>query len=194
MPTKDEIRKIVAERKQSAGDTREMSRQVMARLMTLPEMETADVIMTYVDFGKEVQTLPLISDLLKLGKRVVVPYCDKNEIQLFQIKELSELAPGSYGILEPKIELRYHSDHHVRSDELRLILVPCVAFDHLCGRVGRGKGYYDRFLKKTPENTLIIGLAFDFQQFDRVPMSGTDHFLDIIVTEKQVFFRDLRHE
>jgi len=157
----------------------------------LPEMQTADVIMTYVDFGKEVRTVPLISDLFHRGKRVVVPYCEQGEIQLFLLKKLNELAPCYFGILEPKIELRRLSEHQVHLDELRLILVPGVAFDCHGGRLGRGKGYYDRFLKKTPKNALKVGLAFDFQLFDSIPMTENDQFMDIIATENQLFFRNL---
>ena len=191
MPTKEEIRKIVAERKQEIGDTREMSRRVIARLMTLPEIKDCSVIMTYVDFGKEVRTVPLISDLLNQGKRVVVPYCENDEIQLFWLKNLKELAPGYIGILEPKIELRRLSDRHVQPNELQLILVPGMAFDSHCGRLGRGKGFYDRFLKKTPKNALKIGLAFDWQMVDNIPMTENDQYVGVVVTENNTFFRNL---
>ena len=189
MPTKDEIRKMIAERKQTIDDTREMSQRVIAQLKSLPEMQTFSIIMTYVDFGKEVRTVPLISDLLHEGNRVVVPYCEKGEIQLFRLNNLKELALGYFGILEPKIELRSLSDRHVSPDELHLILVPGMAFDSQCGRLGRGKGFYDRFLKKTPENSIKIGLAFHWQMVDLVPMSENDQYVDIVVTENQSYFR-----
>ena len=193
MLTKDEIRKMIAERKLLIGDTHEMSRQVITRLAVLPEMKTSFVIMTYVDFGKEVRTVPLISDLLNQGKQVIVPYCEKNEIQLFRLKNLKELAPGYFGILEPKIELRCLSDRHIQVEELHLIVVPGVAFDPHCGRLGRGQGFYDRFLKKTSENSLKIGLAFDWQMIDAIPMSENDQHVDVVVTENSFFFRNMRH-
>ena len=190
MLSKEEIRKIIAERKQAVGDTHESSQRVIAQLMTLPEIKTCDNIMTYVDFGKEVRTVPLISELLSQGKRIVVPYCEKGEIQLFWLKNLNELAPGYFGISEPKIELRRLSERRVQLDELRLILVPGVAFDPQGGRLGRGKGFYDRFLKKTSKNTLKVGLAFDWQLFDMIPMTENDQYLDVIATENNIFFRN----
>ena len=191
MQTKDEIRRIIAERKQAIDDTREMSRRVMTQLMTLPEMKTCSTIMTYVDFGKEVRTVPLISDLFNQRKKIIVPFCEDGEIQLFRLKNLHELAPGYFGILEPKIELRRYSDRQVQLQELSLILVPGVAFDPQGGRLGRGHGIYDRFLKKIPENVLKIGLAFDWQLFDVIPMSEHDHNIDIVVTESNLFFRNM---
>ena len=190
MLTKEEIREIVAERKQAVDDTREMSRQVVTRLMTLPEMATCSTMMAYVDFGKEVKTVPLISELFQQGKNVVVPFCEDGEIHLFRLKNLKELAPGYCRILEPKIELRRQSERQVQPQELCLILVPGVAFDRKGGRLGRGKGFYDRFLEKTPENVLKIGLAFDWQIFDAIPMSENDQYVDVVVTENEIFFRN----
>ena len=190
MLTKEIIREIVAKRKQAIDDTREMSQRVVIQLLALPEMKTCFSIMAYVDFGKEVRTVPLIFELLNQGKCVVVPYCENGEIQLFRIKNLKELAPGYFGILEPKIELRQLSDRRVVPKDLHLILVPGVAFDPQGGRLGRGKGYYDRFLKKTPERILKIGLAFDLQMFDTIPMSENDQYVDIVATENNLHFRN----
>ena len=190
MLTKNEFRQMIAERKQSVDDTHEMSRQISTRLKTFTDTKTNSVIMTYVDFGKEVRTVPLISDLLNQGKHVVVPYCEKGEIQLFRLKNLKELAPGYFGILEPKIELRQLSDRHVLPKELNLILVPGVAFDLQGGRLGRGKGFYDRFLKKTAKNSLKIGLAFEWQVFDAIPMAESDQYVDVVVTENNLFYRN----
>jgi 5-formyltetrahydrofolate cyclo-ligase len=191
MSTKEEIRKMIAERKQAIGDTQEMSQRVITQLLSLPELKTCSIIMIYVDFGKEVRTVPLISELLVQKKQVVVPFCEKGEIQLFRLKNLKELAPGYFGILEPKFELRQLTERLIQSKELQLILVPGVAFDAQCGRLGRGKGFYDRFLKKTPNNVLKIGLAFDWQIVDTIPMTEKDQYMDIIVTENDFFFRNL---
>ncbi|MDR1384590.1 MAG: 5-formyltetrahydrofolate cyclo-ligase [Planctomycetaceae bacterium] len=186
--TKEEIRQIVAERKKMLADTQAPSQQVIARLTTLLEMSTAKTIMTYVDFGKEVRTVPMIADLLQKNRQVVVPYCEQNEIRLFLLKRLSELAPGYFGILEPKIELRGLSERKIRNDELQIVIVPGLAFDSYGGRVGRGNGYYDRLLQKLPETVMTIGLAFDCQLFDKVPMQENDCFLKVIVSETKTFY------
>ena len=191
MQTKEDIRKMVAKRRQTIDNTHEMSRQAISRLMTLPEMKTCSTIMTYVDFGKEVRTVPLISELFNQRKHIVVPYVAEGEIQLFRLNKLNELAPGYFGILEPKIELRQLADRRINVNELQLILVPGVAFDPQGGRLGRGKGYYDRFLKKVPKNALKIGLVFDWQITDVIPMTGNDQFVDIVVTESHLYFRNM---
>jgi 5-formyltetrahydrofolate cyclo-ligase len=190
MLTKEEIRTIVSERKQAVSDTHEMSRRVQMHLMSLPKMKTCSTIMTYVDFGKEVRTVPWISELFNQKKHVVVPFCENDEIHLFRLKNLKELAPGYFGILEPKIELRWLSDRQIQANELSLVIVPGVAFDPQGGRLGRGKGFYDRFFKKIPENILKIGLAFDWQLFDAIPMSENDQYVDVVVTESNLFFRN----
>jgi len=191
MQTKEQIRKIVAGRKQATGDTCEMSHRVITQLRALPEMTICSTIMTYVDFGKEVRTVSLISELFNQRKHVVVPFCENGEIQLFRLKNLKELAPGYYGILEPKIELRRQSECRVQLKELSLILVPGIAFDSQGGRLGRGEGFYDRFLKKIPENVLKIGLSFDWQMFDSIPMTENDQYVDIVVAESKLYFRNL---
>ncbi|MDR1493040.1 MAG: 5-formyltetrahydrofolate cyclo-ligase [Planctomycetaceae bacterium] len=186
--TKEEIRQIVAQRKQTLTDTQTPSQRIIERLTTLREMSTANIIMTYVDFGKEARTVPMIAELLQKNRQVVVPYCEHNEIRLFLLKNLNELAPGYFGILEPKIELRGLSKHKIRAEELQVIIVPGIAFDSNGGRLGRGVGYYDRFLRKLPETVTTIGLSFDCQIFDKVPMQENDCFLKIIVSETKTFY------
>ncbi|MCL2348982.1 MAG: 5-formyltetrahydrofolate cyclo-ligase [Planctomycetaceae bacterium] len=184
--SKETFRTIVAERKQVMADSQSLSQQVMQNLQTVPEFVRCNMLMTYVDFGKEVRTLPLIKSLIK-EKRIVIPYCEQKNIHLFLLKKLDELAVGYFGILEPKIELRRLTDRKINADELQVILVPGVAFDRQGGRVGRGGGYYDRFLEKLPKDTLTIGLAFDFQVFDEVPMTPKDQRLNLIVSETAVY-------
>ncbi|MDR1478303.1 MAG: 5-formyltetrahydrofolate cyclo-ligase [Planctomycetaceae bacterium] len=185
--TKEEIRRIVAERKKTFADTQTLSQLVVSRLMKIPEMTTAKSIMTYIDFDKEVCTMPVIVDLLQKGCRVVVPYCEQNEIRLFLLRNVSELDAGQFGILEPKIELRKFSERGIQFDELQITIVPALAFDPNGGRVGRGRGYYDRFLQKLPEAVVTIGLGFDFQIFDKVPMYENDCFLKIVVSETKTY-------
>jgi 5-formyltetrahydrofolate cyclo-ligase len=70
---------------------------------------------------------------------------------------------------------------------LDIVIVPGIAFDPNGGRVGRGKGYYDRFIKNLPEKTITIGLAFDFQLFDEVPMNENDQLVKTIISETQTY-------
>jgi len=186
MTSKETFRTIVAKRKHAMVDSQSLSQRIIQNLQTVPEFANCNIFMTYVDFGKEVRTFPLIKSQIK-EKRIVIPYCEQNEICLFLLKKLDELAVGYFGILEPKIELRRLTDRKIDVDELQVVLVPGVAFDRQGGRVGRGQGFYDRFLEKLPKKTLTIGLAFDFQVFDEVPMTSKDQRLNLIVSETGVY-------
>ena len=80
----------------------------------------------------------------------------------------TRLKKGLYGIGEP-IERKF-----VGLDKIDLVLVPGLAFDKRGNRLGRGKGYYDRFLKELPENKTYIGLAYDFQILRSLPTTPLD--------------------
>ena len=100
-----------------------------------------------------------------------------------QLKNYDQkLSAGSFGILEPKPELRRLPIHQFSPEDLDAVLVPGLAFDRTGGRLGRGKGYYDRFFQKLPKKTLLIGLAFDEQVVERVPLEPHDRKIDLLVT------------
>ena len=88
---------------------------------------------------------------------------------------------NKFGILEPK-----NSKKKVTPD---LIMVPLVAFDSYLNRIGYGKGYYDRSLrkiKKIKKNTIFLGIAYSFQKCAQVPVNDNDFKLDYIFTEKGI--------
>ncbi|MDR1054149.1 MAG: 5-formyltetrahydrofolate cyclo-ligase [Planctomycetaceae bacterium] len=187
MLTKEEIRRIVAERKKAITDIQKRNNEVIAKLLRVPEMMTVNTIMMYINTDDEVNTKFMIAGLFVIGKNIVVPYCEGEDIRLCRLKSWDDLVAGHFGILEPKIELRELAERQVHVDELDIVIVPGIAFDPNGGRVGRGKGYYDRFIKKLPENTPTIGLAFDCQIFDKVPMNENDQFIKTIITETQTY-------
>ena len=90
---------------------------------------------------------------------------------------LSQLAPGCQGILEPGAETPV-----VSPGEVDLILVPGMAFDPTGGRLGRGKGYYDRFLG----NGKTIGVCYQSALLPQVPMEAHDRRVDAIVTDQTI--------
>jgi 5-formyltetrahydrofolate cyclo-ligase len=99
---------------------------------------------------------------------------------------MDELAIGMYRILEPKPELRHLPHKQVPVTELDLIIVPGVAFDRRGGRMGHGKGYYDKLLEHARPDTPLVALAFDCQLFPEIPTAAHDIFMDRIVTESGV--------
>ena len=94
---------------------------------------------------------------------------------------LEELAPGSYGIPEPKDSARL-----VLPEDIDVILVPGLAFDCQGNRLGYGKGYYDQYLPQLSEKALTIGVSYDECLYDNIPAEQHDICMDYIVTPERV--------
>jgi 5-formyltetrahydrofolate cyclo-ligase len=118
--------------------------------------------------------------MLEKKRHLAVPCVDSQnpELQHSQLTSIEFLKKGNYGILDVPIEKRIDVDLR----ELQLILVPGIAFDLSGGRLGYGKGYYDRFLDKT--NAFKIGLCFQSQVVEKVPMENHDIRMHAIISEK----------
>jgi len=167
------------------------SRMVFARLSSLPEYGAARAVLCYVSFRTEVHTHEFLDRMLSEGKRVVVPYCQANHLELFHFCGWDDLAPGTLGILEPKAELRVQSDRHIAVEEVDLFVVPGLAFDRHGGRLGYGKGYFDRLLSDARPDALLAAVAFECQLFDAVPMLPHDVCVDLVITEAGLYRRAL---
>jgi len=165
----------------------ELSRQIVAKFLALPEYAAAKTVMFYLDVRSEVRTRHSLADALASGKRIVVPYCVDGELELFHLENTDELAVGMYKILEPKEELRSVAEKSVPVEQLDLIMVPGVAFDGRGARMGHGKGYYDKLLEHARPDTPLVALAFDCQLFDEIPTQAHDVFMDKILTESKQY-------
>ena len=134
----------------------------------------ADTIMFYIANDDEVDTKDMIKDVLKMGKKVVVPVTlvKENKIIPCQLKDFDkELSKGPYGIYQPKKQFI----RKVLLKTIDLIIVPGVAFDRLGNRLGRGGGYFDRFLAKLRKyNVPMLGLAFKCQILNKLPVLPQD--------------------
>ena len=100
---------------------------------------------------------------------------------------MNELAVGMYKILEPKAELCPPAEKQCRPEDPDLVMVPGVAFDRSGGRMGHGKGYYDKLLQHARPDTPLVALAFDCQLFPEIPVARHDVFMDKIITESAVY-------
>jgi 5-formyltetrahydrofolate cyclo-ligase len=165
------------------------SEKIERGLFSLPEFVQAKIVMFYVSFRSEVETEKMITDALKLKKRVVVPVVEGEKIVASEIKNFrKELARGSFGIREPKKEFI----RRVEQKEIDLVVVPGVAFDKMGGRLGYGRGYYDRFLRTVSlrkghlHQCSLVGLAFDLQIAGKIPLLKKDIRVDKIVTESGI--------
>lgn len=153
------------------------SKKVIKKLNNLEVFKRSKNICVYISKKDEVFTHNLIQSLLK-NKNVFVPYVEKDTLKISQIKNFSDLEKGTFDIFEPKLKIEFNG-------KIDLVIVPGVAFDKNCGRLGRGNGYYDKFLRD--KDFLKIALAFDEQILDKVPMGNHDISMDIVITENQFF-------
>ena len=179
------IREMARKNRVAQKDKDELSRAICGTFALLPAYTAANTVMWYVDAGSEVRTRHTLPGALAHGKRVVVPWCvvETNQLELFHLEDMSELVEGAYKILEPKAELRGLPQKKVRPDELDLVMVPGTAFDMRGGRMGQGKGYYDRLLAHARPDAPLVALAFDCQMFEEIPVAAHDVFMDVVITE-----------
>ncbi|MDO4261608.1 MAG: 5-formyltetrahydrofolate cyclo-ligase [Eubacteriales bacterium] len=183
--TKNEKQEIRAEvkRRRAEADPEKLhgdSLKIMERFTGLSVYRESGLLLAYVDAKREVETRLLMERAWEDGKTVAVPRVDGDGIMhYYMIESLRELEPGSFGIMEPK-----ESCPLCKAEE-GLMLMPGVAFDERCRRVGYGGGYYDRYLEKHP-GLLHIALAFEFQIFPEVPSEPHDILPQMIVTERRI--------
>lgn len=168
-------------------DTEELERgseELLKKVTVLPEYEQASRIMIYADFRKEVPTGLLMDRILQDGKKLVLPLTDKAfQIIPYELPEgLTEwrdhLIPSSFGVPEPDPGFWLSAD----PETIDLILIPGSVFDKRGGRIGYGKGCYDRFLPKLRPGVPKIALAYDFQVVPTVPVDDKDVAMDQILT------------
>lgn len=188
--TKDQVRQEAFKRRMALDEaSREKWSQEFTRNfldnVELPASKDA-VFSAYMPVNAELDIVPLMRALIDLGYRVTVPVTYDREQRLGFLRWTPEtpVAPTIIGILEP--DPKY-------AEELvpDFILVPLVAFDKNCHRLGYGSGNFDRtFDWLSPIKPFFTaGVGFDMQEFDHVPVERHDYILDMIVTEKNVYRR-----
>ncbi len=134
----------------------------------------------------------LSEDALPIGQQgqdrcLFVPYCQGEQLKLFRLRSMAELAPGVFGILEPRPELRQLPDRQASMQEVDLVVVPGVAFDRQGGRLGHGRGYYDRLLAQARPDSLFIGLAYECQMVSELPLLPSDVRMHLVITEAHIY-------
>jgi len=168
----------------TATDVRAKSAAIWERLSVLPEFAGATRLLVYVSTGAEVDTHGLIRQLLALGREVWVPWFDPNERKYVAavLHDFdAELAPGKFGILEPRSR---EAQRPVAGLQPDVALVPGLAFDETGNRLGRGLGHYDSLLQQARGGR--IALAYDFQVLSGIPVESHDARVDFIVTETRM--------
>jgi 5-formyltetrahydrofolate cyclo-ligase len=180
MLTKQALRsKILLKLKsQKEEDRKQKSRLIKNKLLRQAVFKKAKKVMFYIAMKGEVDTREMIETAKRLGKIIAVPICVKDRASLRPaiLDSSARFKKGPYGVLEPVVS------RFIRPEDLDLVITPGVAFDKKGNRLGRGKGFYDRFLKRLPKDTPSIGLAFSLQVLRVIPTTSRD------VSVKKVLF------
>jgi 5-formyltetrahydrofolate cyclo-ligase len=178
MENKAEIRKQIRELKRAVPLEEKLRRSegIMTQVERLPVFQEARVVLLYWSMTDEVQTHAFVERWYK-DKVLLLPCVDGDDLILRQYTGSDCMVAGEqFGIGEPT------GDEYTDLDSVSLIIVPGVAFDRTGNRMGRGRGFYDRLLKSTP-NATKIGVAFDFQMLDTIPTEPHDVKMDKVIFE-----------
>lgn len=171
---KDDLRRQIRQIKRqfTPQQLEELSLPIISRLK--PMLVDTQVVMAYYSLPDEVCTHSLINDLVTQGKTVLLPkVMGDDTMELRRYTSRDDMQEGAFHILEPVGEQF--------TDEVLIdvVLVPGVAFDAKGHRLGRGRGYYDRFLRAYKVRT--IGVCFDFQKVNEVPVDAFDVKVDEVI-------------
>ena len=180
---KKEIRKAIRGLKKDMGEAAllEKSLAVQHNLFKWIDFSPYNTILLYHALPDEVNTnilLQTLSNRLEGDKRIILPVVS-GDILILKEYIPDEVATGYMNILEPQ------EGQCIDPSEIELAVIPGVAFDKNCNRMGRGKGFYDKLLPHI--NCKTIGLGFDFQIVDTIPCEPFDKTLDMVVTENNCY-------
>ncbi|MCH5222415.1 MAG: 5-formyltetrahydrofolate cyclo-ligase [Muribaculaceae bacterium] len=151
--------------------------EVFDRLEKTAAFLLSDRIMMYHSLPDELSTHAFLSKW-QGKKKFYLPRVNGIDLEILPYEE-SRLELGSFHIEEPT------GNDITDPSEIELVVVPAVAYDRKGRRLGRGKGFYDRFLKSTKATK--IGVAYDFQLVEEVPSEPHDVAMDIVITQSNTF-------
>lgn len=164
------------------------TRIIEERLFEFANFLESKIVMLYVNSENEVSTANILKRAYGFNKIVVLPAFAKGRSTMTPMKvdhPEKDLINGPRGILQPDPS----RCKAVPLDCIDIAIVPAVAMDEKGGRIGSGDGYYDRLIPDLPVTTRKVGLVFEGQLVQQVPMEAHDRHVDIIITEKRVVYK-----
>ncbi len=175
---KSEIRKkILKLRKENYSKNLQINLKSIIKILR-KEKYKKKIIGGYYSYNYEANVMPILEKFEKLKYMISLPKVGKNSSMNFFVWSTNDpLNINKYGIPEPITNKIIYPD---------ILLVPLVAYDKNCNRIGYGGGFYDRYIKKIKKikKVLTIGLAFSYQMIKKIPIEKNDIKLDFIITEK----------
>lgn len=192
---KQELRKEIRNRKRqfSQDQLGELSLSAISKLRKHPKVMAAHTLLLYYSLPDEVNTHEWIDELVAEGKRVLLPVVvNDKDMVIREYTGKHDLAEGSFHIMEPIGKLFPVEKY----PEIEVAIIPGMSFDAGGHRLGRGKGYYDRFLtklrgmeenhceRKEADGTEVykIGICFGFQKLQEIPFESHDILMDEVTT------------
>jgi len=174
--------RILSQRKLlTEEDCQQMSLRAQLLLVVADCFSSSRTLALYSPIQNEVKTEQLLLAAQASGQRVCFPRVYGERLLFVVIDTVRDLDCGAFGVAEPA------SGTVIPVAEIDLLVVPGVAFDRRGYRLGYGKGFYDRELVAKASTASAVGLCYDFQLCDRLPVEPHDQRLDFIVTETQIF-------
>jgi 5-formyltetrahydrofolate cyclo-ligase len=179
---KKTIREVAKKRRATINkdQIKNWSQRICAQVLEM--VDRSNPVMVYVSKSPEVDTGTLITSLIGRNGYVIVPIieCETINLRLSYLTDPSVLVESTFQVPEPVYrELPAHAD------EVKVVIIPMLAFDRQGNRLGYGAGYYDRFLCAHPKIPRI-GIAFSCQEFEVIPSDENDIRMDLIVTEEDI--------
>jgi 5-formyltetrahydrofolate cyclo-ligase len=167
------LRETLPDSYMSAADDR-----IQQRILDSERYRNARHVFLYVSVRGEPSTGRILKQALEEGKNVYIPQCgSEGKMEAVRVRDLEHLAPGAFGIPEPREGLGT-----AETEDLDLILVPCLAASPDGRRLGRGMGYYDRFLAGRSENAVCLCYARMLRE--DIPVSDRDIRMPEVVSEE----------
>ncbi|MDI1472324.1 MAG: 5-formyltetrahydrofolate cyclo-ligase [Thermodesulfovibrio sp.] len=154
--------------------------KIASKFLDFLENNSFKSVLLYASFGSEVDTWKIFELCKKLSIKTAFPKVNEKDksLDLYWIESLKELSEGYKSILEPCTEKK------ASLNDIEVIVVPGLAFDRNCYRIGYGGGYYDKLLSK--KTGLAVGLAYEEQIINEIPIDKHDKKLDFIITDERV--------
>lgn len=165
-----------------------MSRSIKGQILELDIYKNSSNILSFISFGKEVDTKELIKSSMDCQKNIYAPRVGNINMDFYKVYNLKDLITSKFGVSEPIPNpnnlLLLNED---RLKEKTIMIIPGLAFDSKGNRLGYGKGYYDEYLSRDYAKDFIkIAVAYDFQLVHEVPTNEYDIPVDYIVTPSKV--------
>ncbi len=155
-----------------------LDHMVCERVLELPEISEAGYIYAYMALSWETGTMEILKQLWERGIKVALPKVLGSEMEFFEVRSAEDLEEGSFHILEPR-----ESCPMIIWPEA-VIMVPGLAFSKEGKRLGKGGGYYDKYLSKYPGHQ-TVALAYEFQVLPELPAEEHDQPVDYLITDSR---------